>query len=124
MRVVGPHHDRSRTQSRCVTISTSPAMMNSTCDRASTFPRAPHPERESEGIDAKCGHLVHYEGPVYVCPFLRLFCVYTYCTPHDRANPLMQAPLSAHRPPCPVSLPVAPQMTPLFLSSLPSLSLV
>ena len=27
MRVVGPHHDRARAQSRCVTVSTSPAFM-------------------------------------------------------------------------------------------------
>ena len=85
MRVVGPHHDRARAQSRCVTVSTSPAFMNAVCDRASTFPRVPHPEK-SKGCDAKRGHLVHYEGASVCVPFsTSLLCLYILYATGERS---------------------------------------
>ena len=80
-----------------VTVSTSPAFMNTTCDRVSPLMRAPHPEREhrprrrSAGISfitkAKCRCTLSYVSSASIH------------TPHDRVNPLTQAPLGAHHPP-------------------------
>ena len=38
-RVVGPHYDRAQAQSRYAIVSTSPAFMNTTCDRVEHRPR-------------------------------------------------------------------------------------
>ena len=107
MRVVGPHHDRAQAQSRCVTVSTSPAFMNTTCDRVSPLMRAPHPEREhrprrrSAGIwfITKCRCTLSYVSSASIH------------TPHDRVNPLRRR-LSAL-----IILPIRPLPLPTSISA-------
>ena len=73
--------------------------MNTTCDRVSPLMRAPHPEREhrprrrSAGIwfITKCRCTLSYVSSASIH------------TPHDRVNPLTQAPLGAHHPPYPTT---------------------